>query len=188
MLSNDVKNLLKKQHYSLVGKHSAVQICRWTKKSLKDEGVCYKEKWYGIKSHRCMEFTPSVIWCDHHCLWCWRLQTGDRKELEWQEFPFDSKVDNPSEILDKAIEARKKLLTGFGGNNKVDKKKFEEALDPKNIAISLSGEPTLYPKISELIDECHKRGIYTFLVTNGTTPEILKKITISELAMSTESK
>ena len=48
MLPKNVKEILKKQHYEIAGKneHSAVQICRWTKKSLRDEGVCYKEKFY----------------------------------------------------------------------------------------------------------------------------------------------
>ena len=177
MINKKIRDVLEKQQYRIVGNHSAVKICHWTKESLTRNRVCYKEKWYGIKSHRCMEFTPSTIWCDHHCLWCWRLQVGDRKELKWKEYPFNSKIDDPAEILDKAIEARKKLLTGFGGNNKVDKKKFKEALEPTSIAISLSGEPTLYPRISELIEECHKRNIFTFLVTNGTTPEVLEKMT-----------
>ena len=89
-----MKDVLEKQQYRVIGNHSAVKICHWTKESLTSGRVCYKEKWYGIKSHRCMEFTPSAIWCDHHCLWCWRLQTGDRKGLEWQEFPFDSEIDD----------------------------------------------------------------------------------------------
>jgi tRNA wybutosine-synthesizing protein 1 len=40
MIPENVKKILKKQHYFIVGKHSAVQVCRWTKKSLLDEGVC----------------------------------------------------------------------------------------------------------------------------------------------------
>jgi tRNA wybutosine-synthesizing protein 1 len=44
------------------------------------------------------------------------------------------------------------------------------------LACSLSGEPTLYPKLGEFFELCHKRGITTFLVTNGTTPETLEKL------------
>ncbi|MFX1451656.1 MAG: radical SAM protein, partial [Promethearchaeota archaeon] len=43
-------------------------------------------------------------------------------------------------------------------------------------AISLSGEPTLYPNLGDLIIECKKRNLISFLVSNGTFPEILKDI------------
>ena len=80
MIPSKVKRILKKQHYEIVGKHSAVQICRWTKRSLRDEGVCYKEKFYGIKSHLCCQMTPAVMWCPNKCVHCWRaieLTLGD---------------------------------------------------------------------------------------------------------------
>ena len=56
-------------------------------------------------------------------------------------------------------------------------KKWKEAQEPNNAAISLVGEPTLYPKLSGLIEEFRSRGFSTFLVTNGQFPEALKKIT-----------
>jgi tRNA wybutosine-synthesizing protein 1 len=49
MIPDKVKKLLKKQHYELAGEHSAVQICRWTKKSLRGEEGCWKEKFYLIE-------------------------------------------------------------------------------------------------------------------------------------------
>lgn len=176
MVPEEVGKILFKQGYRIVGKHSGVKICHWTKESLVNNRVCYKEKWYGIRSHKCMEFSPSLIWCTHKCLWCWRIQSGDRKNLVWKEFPFPEKIDEPREILEKAIEMRRLLLTGFKGNPKVDVKKWEEANIPTNVAISLSGEPTLYPKLSELIEESHKLKMKTFLVTNGTLPERLEKL------------
>ena len=47
------KKQLIKQGHRFVGSHSSVKICRWTGKSLVDEGECYKAKFYGIDSHRC---------------------------------------------------------------------------------------------------------------------------------------
>ena len=38
---------------------------------------------------------------------------------------------------------------------------------PNNAAISLAGEPTLYPDIDELIGEFNHRNFSTFLVSNG---------------------
>lgn len=154
--------------YRIVGTHSAVDVCHWTKESLRKGRVCFKEKWYGIKSHRCLEMTPSIIWCTHKCRFCWRpLEFTIRGE---------PKPDNPEEIIDGCIEARRLLLTGFKGNVNVDKRKWEEAIRPTNAAISLAGEPTLYSRISDLIKEFHKRDITTFLVTNGTRPDRLKNL------------
>jgi len=51
-----------------------------------------------------------------------------------------------------------------------------EALAPKHVAISYDGEPTMYTRLGELICEFRKRGISTFLVTNGTFPERIKAL------------
>jgi len=86
-------------------------------------------------------------------------------------------ADNPNELVDALIAAQRKLVIGFKGFDKVDPAVLEEALNPNQVAISLAGEPTLYPYLSELIDEFHSRGMTTFLVTNGTRPEVLRNIT-----------
>ena len=86
------------------------------------------------------------------------------------------KIMKPSEIIDKCFEMQKKMLIGFKGNLKVNKKKFAESLEPRQFAISLSGEPTLYPYLGELIKELRKRKITSFLVTNGLNPEVLQEL------------
>ncbi|MHA1611029.1 MAG: radical SAM protein [Promethearchaeota archaeon] len=53
---------------------------------------------------------------------------------------------------------------------------FENAKKPKHAAISLAGEPTLYPRIGELVAEFRNREMSTFIVTNGTHPEAIKKL------------
>jgi len=53
---------------------------------------------------------------------------------------------------------------------------FENAKHPKHAAISLAGEPTLFPKIGELVAEFRKRKMCTFIVTNGTKPGVIKKL------------
>jgi tRNA wybutosine-synthesizing protein 1 len=179
MLPQNVKEILKKQHYKIVGKneHSAVQICRWTKKSLKEEGVCYKEKFYGIKSHLCCQMTPS-LYCPNKCVHCWR----DIEYTNGEKIP--GKIDSPSEIIDECIKAQRKLLNGFNIDKKSSKeqlskanqKKLKEAQEPMQFAISLSGEPTVYPYVGKLIEELRKRGKTSFLVTNGLYPEKIKEI------------
>jgi len=166
---------LERAGYRFVGgnKHSAVKVCHWTRKSLLNQGVCYKEQFYskelGVRSHRCLQLTPSLPFCDHRCVFCWR--NTDVTHSSWI-----GEIDEPAEILDGAILAQRKLLSGFGGNPDVDKRKFKEAQEPKHCAISLAGEPTLYQKINELIEECGKRGMTSFLVTNGMHPEILEHL------------
>jgi len=162
---------LKKQHYGIVGNHSAIQICRWTKKSLIDKGECFKQKFYGIKSHLCCQMSCCAVFCQNKCLHCWRaIELTEGKDME------KKKIDKPNEIINGCIKQQRKLLSGFKGNEKVNKKKLKEAQEPMQFAISLTGEPTLYPKIGELISELRKKGKTSFLVTNGLNPEVLRKL------------
>lgn len=164
-----VRKKLTKQGYALVGETSAVQVCRWNKNSLNNKGVCWKEKFYGIKSHRCCQFSPCVMWCENQCLHCWR-------PIEMNLGTKLPSVDDPKKIIDGIIEARKDLLMGFKGNKNVSSKKFEEACNPNIFTFSLSGEPTLYPKLGEMIKELRKRDCITFLVTNGLNKDAVEKL------------
>jgi len=47
--------------------------------------------------------------------------------------------------------------------------------------MSLSGEPTLYPKLGEMFKEIRRRGAVSFLVTNGLNPEVLAGFADDEL-------
>ena len=85
-------------------------------------------------------------------------------------------VDSPESIVNGCIEKQKKLLSGFGGYADVNKKRLQEAIQPLHFAISLVAEPCLYPKLPELIEEIHARKMTTFVVTNGTVPEMVKKL------------
>jgi len=169
MIPHALKRLLEKQHYEFAGEHTAIKICEWTKKSLRDEGVCYKERFYGIKSHLCCQMSPAINFCSHACIFCWR-------PLEYNMGTNLKVRDEPKDIIDNCIKAQRKKLNGFWGNEKANKKKLEEAQSPNQFAISLSGEPTLYPKLPELIDELKKRNMTSFLVTNGTNPEMIEKL------------
>ncbi len=84
--------------------------------------------------------------------------------------------NSPEEIVEESIKAQLKILSGYKGNPKANKQKFKEALTPRHVAISLTGEPTLYKPIGELIQAFHKRGFTTFLVSNGTLPSALAKL------------
>ena len=153
---------LEKSGYRFVGKHghAAVKTCHWTRQSISDKGVCYKEKFYGIQSHRCLQMSPAVPNCQQECEFCWRDLTYTQTSWEDEEY------DEPKVIVDEAIKAQNNLLCGFYGNDKANKKKLKEMRNPNNAAISLAGEPTLYPKIDELIGEFNRRDFTTFVVSN----------------------
>jgi len=168
-ISKEKRIDLEKQGYRIVGNHSAIKVCEWCKKSIRDEGICYKQAFYGINCHRCVQMTPVIHVCGHRCKWCWR-------DIDFTYPKWVGPVDDPKTIVDGCIKEHTKYLQGFGGNPKTDMKKLDQAMNPLHFAISLSGEPTSYPLLPELIDEIHSRGITTFLVTNGTNPVMLRKL------------
>jgi tRNA wybutosine-synthesizing protein 1 len=171
MISKENLKLLKRQKYRVAGKHSVVQICRWTKNSLTGKGECYKHQFYGIPSWRCAEISPVAVWCDNKCIHCWRATEA----TQGNKMPTKN-LDKPQVIIEECLKGRKRLLSGFGGHDKLDKKRYLEASNPSHYAISLIGEPTLYPYIGDLVSELRKRGKTSFIVSNGLHPEVLRKL------------
>lgn len=181
-LPEKITKSLEKKQYGMYG-HSGVQVCSWTKKSLTNKGVCYKQKFYGIECHSCMEFSPAVMWCQQNCTFCWRpMEFMKNIEINAEE------VDDFKDIIDNLIKERKKLLTGFGGNSNVNHKKLEEAQTPSHYAISLSGEPTMYPKLDKMISYLKElpKTKSVFLVTNAQIPEFFEKLKKNPKALPTQ--
>ncbi|MCC7574325.1 4-demethylwyosine synthase TYW1 [Candidatus Woesearchaeota archaeon] len=180
MITKEIKKNLEKQGYRTAGSHSAVKICGWTKKTILGKGTCYKHKFYGINTHQCLQMTTSMS-CANRCVFCWRdYKSPVSKDWIWN-------IDEPNKVLEEAKEAHHKLLIGFFGNDKTDKKALKESKKIKHAALSLTGEPINYPKVNELIQEMHKQRISTFLVTNGQNPESIKKLgRITQLYLSVD--
>ncbi|MDO8660505.1 MAG: 4-demethylwyosine synthase TYW1 [Candidatus Woesearchaeota archaeon] len=164
------KKEFEKQGYRVVGTHSIVKVCEWTRKAIRGHDTCYKCQFYGINSWRCVEMSPTFF-CDHRCIFCWR-------NTHYSTPAWIGPIDEPETIIEGCIKAWQRMLCGFGGSEKSDKKRYAEAtqLQPLHFAISLTGEPTFYPKLPELIDCLTKKGISSFLVTNGTIPSMIKKL------------
>ncbi len=169
-----LNNMLRKQGYHVVGRHTVVKPCHWTKMALTQGRFCYKCKFYGIESHRCIQMSPTSLWCWNACLHCWRLRPQD-VGVEWDEvrMPY---ADDPEELARAVIEEQRRLLSGYKGHPRVDPRILEEAMDPKHVAISLTGEPTLYRRLGELISAFHRLGLTTFLVTRGVRPDVLANL------------
>ena len=173
-----IDELMGRQGYAKAGAHSAVKTCAWLKHSMNGTGVCYKSSFYGVTSHRCLQMTPTLM-CNQKCVFCWRpTEVEAALPVQW---------DDPETIVRESIKAQRKLITGFGGSPNVVRGHYEEAVNPANVAISLSGEPTFYPQLPELIQEFEKAGMTVFVVTNGTNPEMLRKIRPTQLYMSLDA-
>ncbi|KAI9495231.1 hypothetical protein BDB00DRAFT_760609 [Zychaea mexicana] len=161
---NESGENLTKQGYKIVGTHSGVKICRWTKSALRGRGFCYKHSFYGIQSHLCMETTPSLA-CANKCVFCWRHHTNP-VGTKWRW-----KVDDPKFILDGAMENHYKMIKQLKGVPGVKADRFQEAFTIRHCALSLVGEPIFYPHINEFVKLLHEQNISSFLVTNAQFPD-----------------
>lgn len=162
----------------MVGAHSAVKTCTWVGKALCTSGVehCYKQRFYGIPTHRCLQMTPSLGHCTQSCVFCWRA-TPETIGVGWEQTkPIEGGEDTDT-IVEGAVAAHRKLIYGWGGNPKVSVQYLKEALAPVHAAISLEGEPTLYDRLDDLVSSFKTHGFRSvFIVTNGTNPDALKNL------------
>jgi len=161
------------QGYHLVGS-GAVKPCLWLNRSMRGGDQCYKHHFYGISSHRCVQMTPTLE-CNHLCLHCWRPIDDPRTGKEPME---------PAELLEGILAGQKKFLSGYGGAKTTNQERLAEAREPRHVAISLMGEPTLYPYLKELIELISRRGMTSFLVSNATHPEVLEELRPTQLYLS----
>ena len=69
------------------------------------------------------------------------------------------KIASDNFVYDISVQESQNFLSGFGGI--VTKENFAQGMDPHHVAISLDGEPTLYPKIADLIFPIMAIAVYT---------------------------
>ena len=66
--------------------------------------------------------------------------------------------------------------------------RFEEGLNPRHCALSLVGEPIMYPEINKFIRLLHDKHISTFLVTNAQFPDAIRElIPVTQLYVSVDA-
>jgi tRNA wybutosine-synthesizing protein 1 len=177
-LPEELRITYRKQKYGLVGSHSAVKTCHWLRRSLNTGGEehCYKQKFYGIPTHRCLQMTPSLGHCTQSCLFCWRA-TPETLGVSWNQTRTVQSPEDPDSIIEGCIREHRRAMHGFGGNPNVSEELYKESLNPVHVAISLEGEPTLYPLLGELVEAFYDHGFKSvFIVTNGTQPEALQNL------------
>uniref|UniRef100_A0A671Q508 S-adenosyl-L-methionine-dependent tRNA 4-demethylwyosine synthase TYW1 n=1 Tax=Sinocyclocheilus anshuiensis TaxID=1608454 RepID=A0A671Q508_9TELE len=181
MITPALRDALTKQGYKLIGSHSGVKLCRWTKSMLRGRGGCYKHTFYGIESHRCMETTPSLA-CANKCVFCWRHNTNP-VGTEWRW-----KMDPAEKIIQEALENHRNMIRQFRGVPGVHPERFEEGLTVKHCALSLVGEPIMYPEINSFLRLLHQQNISSFLVTNAQFPEEIRSLVpVTQLYVSVDA-
>ena len=263
-ITNKFVEAYSKTTYRIIGKnkHTAIKPCHWLEQKLmtgRDNRNCYKGI-FGVQSHRCLQNTPSMPFCNQQCVFCWR-----DSELGNLNSEFSVEADDPVDLVDEMIRHHQDiiknhlplrrylenydvmvdLLTFMLKNNKseslnsiskaihISKNKVErainllknqeflkpiddslnnyklddeisccidsreeiiklinislttpdeimqahgEAMNPNHAAISLDGEPFLYPKLDDLVNEFRNRNMTSFVVTNGTLPERIESL------------
>ncbi|KAK7927736.1 wyosine base formation [Apiospora marii] len=172
---------LTKQGYQIVGSHSGVKICRWTKSAMRGRGSCYKFSFYGIASHQCMETTPSLS-CSNKCVFCWRHGTNP-VGTTWRWV-----VDPPELIFDGVKAGHYKKIKMMRGVPGVRSERFAEAMRIRHCALSLVGEPIFYPYINEFLGMLHAERISSFLVCNAQHPDQLAALkAVTQLYVSIDA-
>jgi tRNA wybutosine-synthesizing protein 1 len=181
MVTKLQRKALTKEGYKIIGTHSAVKMCRWTKNQMRGRGGCYKHSFYGITSYQCMEATPSLA-CANKCVFCWRHHKNP-VGTEWRW-----KTDPPSLIVDQAIGEHRAMVNQMKGVPGVVPERFQEAFTVRHCALSLVGEPIMYPHINEMLRLLHERKISSFMVTNAQFPEaILALDPVTQLYVSVDA-
>jgi tRNA wybutosine-synthesizing protein 1 len=181
MVTPSLAKSLTKQGYKLIGSHSGVKLCRWTKAMLRGRGGCYKHSFYGITSYQCMEMTPSLA-CANKCIFCWRHHKNPvGKGWRW-------KVDAPELLYEQAIALHRNMIRECRGVPGVSAERLLEADMPRHCALSLVGEPIIYPYINEFIDLLHKNRISSFMVTNAQFPDKIDELKpVTQLYISVDA-
>ena len=263
-ITNDFVETYTKTTYRVIGenKHSSIKPCHWLEQRLatgRNNRNCYKGV-FGIESHRCMQNTPSLPFCNHQCVFCWRdIEFGSlgsefvvepddpkllidemlrhHKDIIKNHLPLRRYLDNYEIMIDVLYYMLLNVekvhdINSLGNNIHVSKNKIEraisllknqkfvttnqslrnfrldddirccigsreelevlinreltspddimqahsEAMSPNHAAISLDGEPLLYPRMSEFVEEFRNRQMTTFIVTNGTLPERIENL------------
>ncbi len=263
-ITNDFVEKYTKTTYRIIGKnkHTAIKPCHWLEQKLltgRDNRNCYKGV-FGIQSHRCLQNTPSMPFCNQQCVFCWRdIEVGSlggeflvepdepkdlvdemirhqrdiiknhlplRRYLENYEIMVDmlnfmlsndenhninslsknlhvskNKVDRAVNLLKnqgfitaiddslKNYRVEKEISCCIDSRDEIVKlfnlalttpdeimQVHGEAMNPNHAAISLDGEPLLYPKMDGLVEEFRNRNMTSFIVTNGTLPERIESL------------
>ena len=85
-------------------------------------------------------------------------------------------MDEPGDIVAQAVQKHQAMIKTLRGVPGVEPERLIEANTVRHCALSLVGEPIMYPRINEMIADLHSRHISTFLVTNAQFPDAIRNL------------
>ena len=104
------------------------------------------------------------------CVFCWRHHSNPvGTEWKWQ-------MDPPEMLVEGALQNHYKMIKQMKGVPGVLPERFEEGFQVRHCALSLVGEPIMYPEINTFTELLHEKGISSYLVTNAQFPEEMKTL------------
>jgi tRNA wybutosine-synthesizing protein 1 len=128
-----------------------------------------------------MEMTPSLA-CANKCVFCWRHHKNP-VGTSWRW-----KVDSPEFLIESAIMHHQNMVKELKGVPGVQLDRHEEASQIRHCALSLVGEPIIYPYINKFIDLLHERKISSFMVTNAQFPDKIDQLQpVTQLYISVDA-
>lgn len=87
-----------------------------------------------------------------------------------------------------AIKNHYEMIKQFKGVPGVKPERFAEGFSIKHCALSLVGEPIMYPEINQFCELLHEKGISSFLVTNAQFPDAIKSLVpVTQLYVSVDA-
>ncbi|CAM6112611.1 unnamed protein product [Calypogeia fissa] len=112
----------------------------------------------------------------------WRHHTNPvGKEWRW-------KMDDPIDLVNAALDQHTRMINEMKGVPGVKPERLAEGMEPKHCALSLVGEPIMYPEINMFVDELHRRRISSFLVTNAQFPDRISQLKpVTQLYVSVDA-
>uniref|UniRef100_A0A8C9CQ71 tRNA 4-demethylwyosine synthase (AdoMet-dependent) n=1 Tax=Phocoena sinus TaxID=42100 RepID=A0A8C9CQ71_PHOSS len=124
------------------------------------------------------ESPQELLACANKCVFCWRHHTNP-VGTEWRW-----KMDQAEMILKEAIENHQNVMKQL----EVFIERFEEGMTVKHCALSLVGEPIMYPEINRFLKLLHERKISSFLVTNAQFPAEIRNLKpVTQLYVSVDA-
>ena len=128
---------------------SGVKLCRWTK--ARSCAVMRRVLQAQLLRHReppVHGATPSLA-CANKCVFCWRHHTNPvGREWRWQ-------MDDAETLVTSAISEHKGMIKQMKGVPGVLPERLAEGMDPRHCALSLVGEPIMYPEIDKFVSLLH---------------------------------
>lgn len=97
-------------------------------------------------------------------------------------------MDQPEFLISESIKKHQNMIKQCKGVPGVVPERYEEAFNVQHCALSLVGEPIIYPQINRFLDLLHEQKISSFMVTNAQFPKEIRELkTVTQMYLSIDA-